>query len=163
MTASALQPSHRAIRFSSVFVLCQTVKGGRHCYEGDEEHQNALPQWLQKKESNFYWMRRRLLIKMETTLTNNKAFRNVTVEICEMFAHQICKQNDTRNWRHYIDLTVSIWRRWRFKTSKCYAVSTGKQLPTFIRTVALSSSESFLNAWSWRRRHCDNSKRWLTN
>jgi hypothetical protein len=82
-----ISPTAMTSRHQIFICFCPSQDG-----QGAEEHQNALPQWLQKNESNFYWMRRRLLIKMETTHTNNKAFSNVTVEICEMFAHQICKQ-----------------------------------------------------------------------
>jgi hypothetical protein len=40
--------------FHSVGPLTEGLLG-HHYYEGDETLQNALLQWLQKKESNFNW------------------------------------------------------------------------------------------------------------
>jgi hypothetical protein len=45
---------------------------GHHYYERAETLQNALPQWLQKKESNFNWVEGRLLINTKATFKNSK-------------------------------------------------------------------------------------------
>jgi hypothetical protein len=76
MTALPQHPSYTpklAPSFLDIFGLLKDSLQGHH-YMDDKAMQNAICQWLQRKERNFYWVQilvmlkggRRLLTKLET-------------------------------------------------------------------------------------------------